>query len=447
MMNKIRTWALISLLLACVSNAFGADAPAGWTWRRLIEPGAAPKGLVRLSLTPEIFDSCQSSLRDLRLFDAEGAPRPYLLLSGEKAGPPTRHQAWLRDSKRQLGRYARVEACFGSVQPRDRLTIYASGTNHCRRVMVEGRQMQEAWTILTDCLWLADIQNDEFYRLNTLSMPLNNFKHLRVTVYNMPGETRTLYIYGISVYKETPPEAPLIPVPAVRFDSRVDEKSGDTIVEVDLGFKHLPLALATLHCLDPLFHRGILVEGRNALTKEARRDTETGYSVTEQDMPWQAVAQGVIYRGKNMYRTDESLGLPFRDAPYRYLRLTIRNADNPPLTVTGLEVERRDVSLQFMHQDGAVLFLYGGNPAAVQPNYDLGKAISPRHDAPTVGVGAVEVLEVVKESLPWTERHAWLIWVVLAAATLALAALVYSSLRNLSPAEDNTENAQEQDSQ
>jgi hypothetical protein len=126
------------------------------------------------------------------------------------------------------------------------------------------------------------------------------------------------------------------------------------------------------------------------------------------------------------------------------LRLVVTDYRNPPLSLTGARVIAPARQLVLAGADLAgPLRLYFGNPQAQAPNYDFAASLPLTLDpppAPLSADGAVQQNPDYRPTpKPWAERHPWLVYVVLGAASAVLlgvlGALARQALNRMPPAE------------
>ena len=431
---------LVSFLLAtmalCVMAAFDAT---DWEWRApLVRPQTEASGFAQVDLAPWVFDRSQSSLADLRVVDQNGALIPHII----RWGHATRqvHTEWravrLLNRTYEPNEYARVVADFGERFEKDSVRIATPGANFRRRVTIEGGGDGAAWERIADNLYLFDISlPNERFQADTLRFASNDFRFLRLTVFNMPEDPRQIEIASVQAAMSFSEKTELTTQPVANASWRWDEKARETICELDLGFKNLPVAKVALEVSDSHFFRGCVVEGRNAPTERIRRKTETGWDETEREAPWNAVQHGVVYRVRDGDKVSESLTFENLNAPYRFVRIRIFDGDNPPLSLRPEDVIvfRRNVTLVLETKAGAQYFLLGGNPNASAADYDLAKAVADlkKQKYPAISLGQPSSLSHEEKLSPWTERHRILIGLGLVLAVAFVAAILISSLRNV----------------
>jgi hypothetical protein len=430
------------ILIATSTTAAAAFDQNGWHWQRTIEADTA-SGFVRLPVMPEVLDQSQATLDDLRVLDGDKNLVPHVVHWGRVRD--TRQLVWL--PARLLNqtfipsKYARVTIDFQEMAEKNRIKVALSETNYRRRILLEGSNDSATWDVVAEDLWLFDVNmQGRNFKLDTLKFPRNNFRYLRLTVYNMDDDPRRITIesaraafYRIESKKE------LVEVPVKSMQISHDDKKRQSILELDLGYRNLPVVMMACEIDTPYFYRGYELLGRNQAVQKVQRKTESGWQTVERNVPWTKVRKGVLYRTRYKQKTSESLNLEGLNAPYRYLQLRVFNGDNPPLQLKRTLLFRRDTSLVFQANTRQTYTLIGGNAKARPPDYDLAKAVGgvDEFSLPVVHPGPSELLEAPEEKvLPFSERHAGLILMSLVVAVGVMLVFIIKNLKSL-PGKNN----------
>jgi len=436
---------LLILIIWLIGNATSGHAAidlAEWHWQRSIDVGdvgdaGTSSGFVRLPIVPEIFNESQAALHDLRVIDEGNRLVPHVIHWGRVE--ETQRQEWkparLLNASFSPGKYASVTADFGESAEKNSMTVMLSGQNYRRRALAEGSSDSHAWEVVAEEIWLFDVSlPGQRFRVDTIRFPVNNFRYLRLTVFNMPDDPRKITIDTVRcAFQRTGMEKELKSLPVKQMGVSQDEKEKQTILDLDLGFCNLPVASVRLEIATPYFYRGYELFGRNQLREKIPRKTETQWDTIEREVPWQSIHRGVFYRIQYQQKTGESVKVETIRAPYRYLQFRIFNGDNPPLKIGDVSVYWRETSLVFRAEAGRRYRLIGGNPRATEPNYDLARSIQGVDDfkLPVAGLGLLTATPHKERLSPWTERHSALIWIILVLAVGTMLALVLRNLRKL----------------
>ncbi len=417
--------------------AFGAFDTTGWQWQGVLDAENLPAGFVVFKLTPEVLDKSSTNLSDLRLLDNSGNLTPFIL-QRETAGESDTvrwRPVQLINRTFQPEQFESVVLDFGEPIQKNRVKVLLSETNYRRRALLEGSSDSQTWAAVLENAWLFDITHPEGnYKIDTLDFLPNNFRYLRLTVYNMPDDPRRIEIREAqcALYKKTPEQLEEVPVDSLLRGQ--DDNRKESTFELDLRYRNLPLDTVRLSVADHYFYRGYELLGRDAKTHFVERMTEVGETTVEEEAPWALVRRGVFHRSRHEDKLTECLAAENLNARYRYLKLRIFNEDNPPLSVEEIHVFRRQLDrLVFEYNPSQTYTLITGNPKATPPRFDLARAVSgldPK-TVPTVTAGPLVPLPHEPQLPPWTEHHRYLIWLVLILAVIVMAALVLRSLRFL----------------
>jgi len=227
----------------------------------------------------------------------------------------------------------------------------------------------------------------------------------------------------------------LVACPVVSAEVRENAESRETVLDLDLGFRHLPLETLSIPVGDTHFYRDFELEGRDTERQEVRRRTETGAKVREIESPWQPVTRGVLFRVVEPQGGREQLTVKEIPVSYRFLRLRIQNQDNPPLRIEngGVQVFRREVRLVFEVAAGKTYRLLYGNDRAGRPLYDLKVSVVElgTDKMPRVRLGERVQKAKPEKVLPWSERYARPMWIGTIACMVAVLWLLVTQLRSV----------------
>lgn len=431
-------WVRCALIL--VAGFFASQAMSGalelqgWSWRRPVSVAVSSVDFGQLILPPEVIDASGDDLADLRLIDANGHSVPYVLTESHTENVATGVWTPVPVLNRVIGpgnaRLATID--FGTATPRNELRVQLSDRDYYREVQLEGSHDLLTWFPFSESMVLADINAAESFRLDTLRFAENNYRYLRLTVQQTPGRDTPFTINEVDARQVVDSPVASVPVAAAPLIMSTD-KSGNTVVDIDLGAKHLPLTRLSVQVGDRWFYRAVAVSGRNTLRETTTDPVESGTIQVERETRWTPLTSAIVYRTQSLAGTVSArpdIVLPSQ-ARFRYLRLTFFNQDNPPLQIQQVAVERAVTRMIFSLQPERPLFLVGGNPQAKAPRYDLEQALPglARVTAETLMLGEHETMANASLLLPWTERHRGLLLGVLLATALILGLIVLRQLR------------------
>ncbi len=450
----MKTWlasipALCLIVLAAPAlGAAEAEAPgiaemeafdtSEWTWCNDVDLEGTSPGFVRLVIGPEVFDRSQVGLNDLRLIDPVGQLEPFVMHWGRTrtAEKVKWRRLGLFNETYEPDQYAQAVVDFRDKGRRNRLRVRTSGKNFRRRVVLEGADETKNWQLISENLWLFDLgRAGTRCQMDVLEFPTNDFRYLRLTAFNMEDDPQRIgFVRVEEAFRDAEKEKELTPVKAAITSITRDEKTDQTLYDVDLGYRNLPVAAIEFQVADAHFHRAYELMGRNAATETVERETETGLQPKEREVPWQRVATGVLYRAERKGETVASTKAEHFRGPYRYLQLRVFDGDNAPLQIDGVSVMRQEVSVVFDPRGIEKTYsLIGGNPKASAPSFDLARSIQNlgERELPEVLLGRARTIERIGKPLPWTERNRVLIWVVLIGVVVFMVGMIAVNFRKL----------------
>jgi hypothetical protein len=429
-MRRIVAFAFAVLFAVPTLGQFDAK---NWQWRARV---AAParSGVVGLPLDGMVYDVLLNSPQDLRVVHSDGSLVPHAVRCGRASAATATVSRPVRLINRTFADgHSRAVLDFGQRVLKNKFQIVLSGQNYLRKAMIEGGDNQTSWETLGENLLLFDVQTpEESHHSDTVVVPENNFRYLRLTIENSTNETEPVVIQGVNAFYEEPAGDPqLDEVPIVRRNFAQDEKATTTTLTLDLGFQNLPLQNLALTITDASFQRSYRIAGRNTLTHKVYRRAEEEWRAQEIETPWSLVAQGTFQRRMVEGRRIESTDVMIPQAAFRYLQITINNGDDAPLDIRNVTVLRRTCSLIFESSPDAAYWLYGGNDAATSPNYDFAKTLKVENieEIPRITIGTLEMLHTAPPSIPWSEQHSDVLMGILAVAVLLMLWMIVPALR------------------
>ena len=164
-----------------------------------------PSEFSSVKISPEVFDQALPSLNDLRLLDTSGDLVPFIIRQ-ERTEEQDRVE-WRDVSVINRIFLPEQHACatldFGKPTLKNEIKVTLSDsetrgsnplsftTNYRRRVMVEGSADGQDWKVIAEDQWLfhVSLPGQEF-KIDTIRLPRNDFRYLRLTVYNMSDVRR-----------------------------------------------------------------------------------------------------------------------------------------------------------------------------------------------------------------------------------------------------------------
>ncbi len=427
----------IGVSLLCVGSAIlsfnapmrgvhGAEASRGldwenWRYRASIEPAEEDpgEGVVEFKVAPEVYDRARRDLADLRVL-AGNRILPWVTERRRGTQRSVQLETALYNPTYRPGEFNRVVVDFGERIMKDSIRVDTPGRDFKRRIRVEAGRDGETWEILQDDSFLFDVSAgpDGRYRRDRVSLPGNDFRYLRITVYHDPDDPKEVPIEGVHAWRREGQPAPLVRAPVVESTVAQDREDNVTLITLDLGYRNLPLNRLRLDFEEADFHRYVTLWGRNATTREVVRRMEGGgeRKVTV-GQPWRRITDGHIHR----YSAGQgySSSLDIQAGPYRYLQVRIHNGDDPPLTFVEAEADRFIDTIVFPPRRPGPYWLFFGNPEGEKPDYDLQRYVGRLRSEGVTGAETGDVVPLRLEALeeiPFSELYRWVLWIALLGA-------------------------------
>ncbi|MFO1096373.1 MAG: DUF3999 family protein [Planctomycetaceae bacterium] len=270
-----------------------------------------------------------------------------------------------------------------------------------------GDSRTETSALLTADGLLLDVERGgSATRLNRVTFPRSQFRYYRVVIEN--GTEPPLSIAGARVADREETRAPRRDYAATITGVREDQERHCTVVTADLGYNRLPTTGLRLE-LAPSgdYYRSATIELADRLDDEHA---------------WLHLGSFDIYRVERPGReARQSAATTYSDSRGRYLRITIFNGDDQPLTVQKVTAEGIDRWLAVEREELAganrPVALYAGDPQRESPQYDLARIVGEIRvndlaGTATIGAQAKNGLYVgpTKPAQPWSEEHQGLVW-------------------------------------
>ena len=379
-------WIPLLLLAGSCTSPLRAAAPADFAATRpVLSPPLETPGLVEVRLDAPLFALTRPGFPDLRLFDAAGTELPRLIEPLFSTEPRTsRHAVSARATSLQELPGNRIEARFQldtDSPPPAGLDIRTPLRDFIRTVRISGSDDGQTWLPLVPDAEIFDYSRYMDIRRTEIPLPSNAYRHFSVEIGNASEERAQplirlvqqggrdssrafdllqtpFRIDGLSFWRETTALAKDKPVlqdwPHAGIEVSQDAKSKTTEIRIQTG--NAPITRLLLETPARNFQR----------TAEVQAEISAGGSTA-----WRTIASGKFTRVDlpGYSRDDVTIDFPETRAPR--LRLLLRNADNPPVDITGLHPLGPAYRLLWLAEPAAAYRLAAGHAKLPAPAYDL----------------------------------------------------------------------------
>ncbi len=333
---------------AAVAPAHALD-PADWKHRQTLPVDRV--GVHKLALPPATLGLARPGLEDLRLLDPEGREVPFAFTQSAPSvpvtlRPPASFRASLTDSATQL----LLET--GTTTPLEILTLTSPAPSFLKALHLEISTDGAPWETLVERAALFRQFGAEQLRVE---LQRRTASHLRITIDDarsrpVPFTGATLQLSGTASPEVTLP----IPVRVLRRE----EFAGESVLALDLGGAHVPLAALVFATTEPLFARTL-----RFAVNELRDDTAVERTLGRGPI-WRVAAEGLPATAR--------LDVPVHfTAPSRELLVHIANGDSPPLAIDAVSARQRPRWLVFRASSTGTYTFLAGHPQIAAPRYDL----------------------------------------------------------------------------
>ena len=365
----------------------------------------------------QVFANANKGLGDLRVVQDEAEEVPYQLAITRGGSRRTSHTGRIQDLGHLPGRHTELVIDLGqSGLLHNEVEIFTTSKNFQRKVELESSNDGESWLTVSQGVEIYDftVAKRNFNARNTrVQYTESTARYLRVRILN--GGEAPLAITGASAASLVEDEPIRAEYPAQIINREEDSSEGISRLTVDLATTGLPTDRLTLGTTETNFHRRVTLEG--SLDGES----------------WRAISgSGEVYAYKTPKFTGSNLKFDYPEVTYRYLRISIHNQDDAPLTVDEVAASGLRRRLIFQPTLGATYGLYYGNREARQPSYDLERFLPylETDNLPGAELGDQRNnAQFARPELPVSERFPWLITLGVSAVAAVAGLLLFGVLR------------------
>lgn len=416
----MRRFVFIALIIFSLSSSAvlistrAQTATAAWPFIVEIQPAPSAPALYDLTLPLPVMDRSRSDLSDLRLFDAQGKEIPYAIRIRRDVDERRAVDGNLFNHATS-GKATEVSVDLGEAPlNHNEVEVETYGSNFRRRVEVDGSDNGTGWKKLqNNALIFAFESQTKTVQSNRVSYPVSRYRFLRVRVFGddlVDKQAPGIGSVRVVMVVKSQGELTMWNVNVPSFQLFRYEGAPSSAWNIDLG-GYVPVDRLILNVKQTSFSRPFHLEAVDDLQN------------------LRLVTSGELTR-----RTGEEVKpiviMLNREEHARKLRLVVSDHSNEPLMISSISVgaPARQLVFELKEAPALPLRLLYGNPKAEAPHYDFeNELVTKLANTPVrIGVGpATQNPNYEPEPLPFTERVSWLIYIVLAISSLALALILW----------------------
>ena len=410
---------LIVVTLVLVVSVSAQTSISLWPYYVEVTPERTGGQLHDLIVPLPVMDKARADLADLRLFDSANREIPYAIRVRRDVDGQREIPTKLFNSGSAGPSTSEVTVDLGEDPgEHNEIDIETNGTNFRRQVVIEGSDTGREWrTLSNDGVLFSFASQNNVAESDKVSYPTSRYRYLRVRVSRDPITDReTPQVTGVKVKMSVREKGFLstwnVPVPSYQLQR--NQGAYATVWTLDLGGR-APCDRLSLDIAEDSFSRPFQVEtidDPQNIRLIATGDLTRHYG--EQKKPL------VIYFNE--------------ETVARKLRLQITDYSNPNLNITSIDASApaRQLVYELKSPASTPLRLYFGNANVPAPHYDFENEVALRLSREPVHSHFADVSpnrEYKPEPKPLTERAPWLIYLVLAVSSIALAFVLLSLAR------------------
>ena len=350
-------------------------------------------------LAAEFYRAAQPGFDDLRLIH-DGAEVPYVLetLTGAEEEQELRPRILDRAVAPRAGLQLTLD--LGRPLLHNRLRIATELKNFRIKVRVETSGDGHNWAVARADGTVFDFsESGRSIAVLDVSYPASTRRFVRATFFGWT-DTNAVSDAWLMHYSERATSWQALG--AASFRRSEEEKR--SLLELDLGATPPTLGRLRFATGGEWFHRSCEVEA------------------SDDGVEWSTVAQGALYR----LPEGSSDTVQFPERRQRHWRVRIFNGDDKLLVVRTIFLEAVERRLKFVSTSAGEYLIYCGNPDARRPVYDLAMILAQSGAAAAAvqNAGSLQDNPLFQPPQPpqppWSERHRWLLYAIVAAAILGM---------------------------
>jgi len=416
-MTNIRPCTTVCTILIAAFAVMAQSQLSSWPLYAEINVNQSP-GVYQFTVPLQVMGGSRDDLGDLRLFDSENHEIPYAIRTRTSVNEQREFAGHIFNQVSVGSSATEATVDLGdNAGEHNEVQIQTSGDDFRRRAVVEGSDDRSDWKTLISDGVIFNFQADGKAAVsNRVSYPTSRYRYLRVRVYKDELSDEVLpNITGIQALMGVHEKGQLTTWTLSVPDYQLIRNQGAHATQwtIDLGAR-VPCDRLSLTISDASFYRPFEVE-----------------NFDDPQNP-RLLANGYLSRRAGEL---QPLVITFdQEQHVRKLRLQITDYSNPTLTIRSIEASApaRELVFELKQPQRVPLRLFFGNAKVPEPHYDFEKEVAGKLKSQPMQATVVEVNKnpaYTPEPLPFTERVPWLIYLVLAASSIALGWILWSLAR------------------
>lgn len=261
-------------------------------------------------------------------------------------------------------------------------------TNFDWKVQLEGSQDQKNWYTIIEDYRILSIENTfDNYQFTSLNFPDSKYQYYRV---HIPTEDEVHLLKASIAYQQKKKDH-FINYPTTSTTTNIDQQRKTSQVNIQLP-ESIPVSAIKVEVAEDYdYYRPITIQ----YASDSIKTTKGWKSI------YHHFGRGILNSSKE---NEFLLNTKITDQ----IRLTIHNADNPPLSIAAINISGIPYQLTARFTESANYFLAYGNPKARKPTYDLKHFSDKIPNATALEIGPTQKMPAVTPVAPLFANKAWL---------------------------------------
>lgn len=387
------TAVLISVTLISTAQAQNTTAVAFRFWKTIDRDATKGEEIVACTLDSDVYAATRAGFPDLRVVDEDHAEAPYLIEPEIEFRQERLRQPFDTNivTLRPDGNTIEVHLRLPDKSPdADGFSFATPLRNYERKVRVSGSVDGMSWTPLVTDGIIFDYSQFMDVNSREITLPKNSFREFKITIEDVTDEQESPYkeltrslkdakeeqriertiierrpfridrigAWGVAT-RERVQQVKTVLYPVAGFEAQEDPENKQTMINVRT--RREPITRFTLETSSRNFSRRAVVEVPVA---------------HGENMVWQPITEVTIenFSFRNQHREQLTITIPERRE--EQFRLVIRNEDNPPLRVTGVQAEGIVQRVVFLAQPAKTYRMFYGSETVAAPRYEAATVLA-----------------------------------------------------------------------